>query len=318
MGTPDREANYGEEPKRKHGMESDAASNLLKPSIKKRKTELECPLSDFLTKTIAVNKLPMTSHEYANEDPTDAKYEIYLDMSHNEEKMTIPSPDDIERADMLKKEYAQLKAMEEEPEDYFEQATRLKALIENLEPRLKKEILELGTAVNCYHVAQEMRKYCKESDDLDTMVLWKDVEDALTSIGVSDFIKFERDRRQKIQIEMTAREFGGIEWKGSASRRKKPLKRDKTTLCMTAEKFSTWLTLPWSNKNTNTGAERSGPNRLNHGIQLHKTASGESILICCLCKGGMPLPKKFGQHFATDGHWQEHLKLVNSTVSVKP
>jgi hypothetical protein len=86
-----------------------------------------------------------------------------------------------------------------------QQAARYQDEIQSVEPHIKDQMVKLGEAVACFHAAVQMRQYCKENNNVSGMKQWKLIEDALTCIGVSDFIQQEMERRKRIQ-EDEARE----------------------------------------------------------------------------------------------------------------
>jgi hypothetical protein len=198
----DQRAAYREEQKRRREMKSDKANDLFKPrkKLKDSVSDRES-LSAFMRKNITLKPLAMTPREYSNKDPKHKKYEEYLGMSCVGSMISIPCYKEIERIDGLKEEYRQLKNDPNEPSDFIEQATRLQNEIMSAEPKIKEEMAFLADAVGHYHIAVQMRHYCKQNDDLVRMKLWKEIEDALTCIGVSDFIKSELERRKQIDDE---------------------------------------------------------------------------------------------------------------------
>lgn len=191
--------NYREAMKRRRETNANIANGIFQPAQKKskatsRSSDLEL-LSDFLEKNITVKPLALTPREYENKDPTDSKYDVYLQMSCGCESVSIPSQEEIDRVDKLKRDYVALKNDPNEPANFYERATKLQDEINSVTPKLKDEMNFLAEAVSHYHIALQMRQYCKQKDKLLAMKKWKEIEDALTCIGVSDFMALMPGRK---------------------------------------------------------------------------------------------------------------------------
>ena len=86
--------------------------------------------------------------------------------------------------------------MKPRPSNFFGLAGSALNEINKLEPQLKHDINQLGDATRVYHVAVTMKDHCIDNDKLDDAQEWDAIEQALVTMGVSDFIAVEMERRK--------------------------------------------------------------------------------------------------------------------------
>ena len=188
---------YREEQKRKREELAEKTDVLFKPKPSKRSNAglSNDLLSTFLEKSIVVQQT-MPPREFTNKNPNDEKYQRFVKMSYNMNgEIPVPTWEEIERIDTLKKQYTELKTADDEPEDYYERCEFLLTQINDIEPRLKEQMILVSEATSHFHTATQMRKYCKDNDDLSGMKLWGEIAKALTCLGIEDLIATEKDRR---------------------------------------------------------------------------------------------------------------------------
>eukprot|EP00956_Cyclotella_meneghiniana_P038233 scaffold150619_cov36-Cyclotella_meneghiniana.AAC.2 len=203
LGEEEKNA-YREEQKRKREELAEKTDVLFKPKLykKTKSAQSNVLLSTFLEKSIIIQQA-MAPRDFTNKNPNDEKYQRYIKLSNDiSGEISVPTWEEVERIDTLKKQYTELKNAEEEPDDYVERGEFLLTQINAIEPNLKEQMILVGEATSHYHTAVQMRKHCKDGDDLSSMKSWGEIIDALTCLGIADLIAAEKDRRQAVAQEL--------------------------------------------------------------------------------------------------------------------
>jgi hypothetical protein len=183
---------YKDMQKRKREEATTKASNLFNQPKKiksydstNKKPTTDVPIYKIMKQQIYLKPMAMTATESEKYVPGSEPFVSYVRLSHDGEKtISAPSSTDIKLVDNLKSELNALKALDEEPEDFYEQASSIQARINTIEPHILQHIKVLGDATKAYHIAITKRNNCKNNNNFEEGRLWKEVVDALTHVLV--------------------------------------------------------------------------------------------------------------------------------------
>lgn len=164
---------------------------------------------DKIMKSIQIHPIvspPLTSKAKARiGKPTDQKYQIFISMSENSEKLELPSQEILHKHDQLLRKKAVLKLMDPEPADYIDQAEAIEEELAEISPSIIKQRTEVADASEAYHIALFQRSVCKDIDDLNGLKEWSKIVDALVCLGidgiVNDLKKIEEEKKNQEELK---------------------------------------------------------------------------------------------------------------------